>query len=275
MTVLRTFAELRQWRSRQSTVAFVPTMGALHEGHLSLIDEARKHSNSVIVSIYVNPLQFDDPADLNRYPRVEDVDVRLCEERGASAVFLPMAEEMESPIPVFVTVDKVTEKFEGDIRPGHFRGVATVVARLFSLVQPNYAIFGLKDLQQCAVISNLIRGLCFPIELVLVETLREPDGLARSSRNKFLTSEQRAIAPMIKAQLDNIKSEVEALSYSVDALEPALTKASASLKALGFDVNYLSCVDPNTFQFPLEIRGSRVIVAAKLGSVRLLDNIEL
>ncbi len=199
MQVIHTVAEFRAWRSQaRGPVGLVPTMGALHAGHGRLIEEARAGSGSVAVSIFVNPIQFNQSEDFERYPRPVEADLDFCAACGVAVVFAPAVEEMyPEPLATFVEVGRVSEAMEGFFRPGHFRGVATVVMKLFQIVQPERAWFGEKDAQQLAVIRRMVRDLNVPVEVVGVPTVREADGLALSSRNQHLSAEERGIAPLV------------------------------------------------------------------------------
>ncbi len=200
--LFRESGELREMLARVrrmgASVGLAPTMGALHEGHGRLIDAARRETDCVVVSVFVNPIQFDRPEDLERYPRTLDADVRFSGDRGADIVFAPTAEQMyPEPQRAFVDVERVSEGLCGSSRPGHFRGVATVVLKLFNIVQPDRAYFGEKDAQQLAVIQRMVRDLNLTVEIVPVATARESDGLALSSRNKHLGTEERKVAPIL------------------------------------------------------------------------------
>lgn len=251
-------------------VGCVPTMGAFHEGHLALMRQARKECASVVVTLFVNPTQFGPNEDLSRYPRQEEVDTRLAESAGVDLLFIPSAEEMYPRRTTRVCVEEVTSLWEGALRPGHFEGVATVVLKLFNIVRPDVAYFGLKDLQQCAVIRRMVEDLDVPISLRFVETVRDSDGLALSSRNTYLSPEARAIAPEI---FRSIALAAQAIGQQQD-VDMAIERAVAALTAQGIAVEYLSLVDPITMS-PIDRleSGCRLIVAARLDGVRLLDNV--
>ena len=208
MEIVTTIAAVRErvaaWRGRGERVAFVPTMGNLHAGHISLIELARRHGERFVASIFVNPLQFGPNEDFNHYPRTPDRDARMLEEAGCDLMFQPDVGEMYPSSPQIATrveVPGLSDILCGEFRPGHFAGVATVVAKLFSIVQPDVAVFGEKDFQQLTVIRRMAADLCLPVEIVGAPTMREADGLAMSSRNQYLTDEERRIAPRIHAQL--------------------------------------------------------------------------
>lgn len=272
MRIARSVAELREalaGRGSSGAVGFVPTMGALHEGHLSLVDQARACSDTVVMSVFVNPLQFGPGEDLDKYPRDEVGDLRSAEEAGVDVAFLPSAEHLYPPgNDMTISAGRLGEVLEGADRPGHFDGVATVVAKLFNLVEPQVAVFGQKDAQQVAVVRALIRDLCFPIDLVVAPTVREPDGLALSSRNAYLSAEERARAAGIYRALRDGERKVIA-----GDLEGAEKEMWESLVASGFHPSYARAVDPDTFETP-EGRGPvLLVIAAHLGKTRLIDNL--
>jgi len=256
-------------------VAFVPTMGNLHEGHLTLMREARKHAQTVICSIFVNPMQFGANEDLNKYPRTLDADIAALESVGVDLLYFPSSDTMY-PKPLVdqtkVEVPVISDLYCGASRPGHFVGVATVVAKLFNMVQPDVALFGTKDFQQLAVIRRMVADLAMPIEIIGVPTVRNADGLAMSSRNQYLTSEQRAIAPKIYAEL---KQLAETLSQNLSQLEQQSADSQRRLAEAGFEPDYLHVLDAETL-LPLTDQSEQgvILIAAKLGAARLIDNIE-
>jgi pantoate--beta-alanine ligase len=256
-------------------IGFVPTMGFLHEGHLSLMRRAKQGADVVVASIFVNPTQFAPTEDLDRYPRDEKGDSAKCEAAGVDVLFLPKASEMypEKPF-VFVTVEGISDVLEGAIRPGHFRGVATVVAKLFHIVKPHEAFFGRKDYQQCAVLKQMVKELNLDVVLSLLPTVREADGLAMSSRNSYLTAEERRRAPAVFQAL----TEAERLFKSgVQELEKIKSEARAVLReAGGFELDYIELVDPRSLA-PLAsaISGMVIVIAVRLGRTRLIDNIQI
>ncbi len=262
MKVLEDLAALRAWRASQGEVGFVPTMGALHEGHLTLIRQARQaEGQAVLVSIFVNPTQFGPNEDLASYPRTLERDLELCREAGCDAVYAPTPEDMyRSGATTFVEVGAVAEPLCGRFRPGHFRGVATVVAKLFLRAQPQRAYFGEKDYQQLQVIRTMVQDLDFPVEVVGVPTVRETDGLAMSSRNQRLSPEARAQAARLYAALQ---------------AGPSPEAARELLRQAGIEPQYLELVDPDTLQpKPCPLQGRGVLaVAAYVGDVRLIDNL--
>jgi pantoate--beta-alanine ligase len=275
MLIARTCRELddavRSWRRSGARVALVPTMGALHAGHAALLAAARESGARVITSIFVNPLQFGDPGDLARYPRDEAGDLQTLEASMCDAVWLPDAGEMYPPGDATrIDVGGPAEGWEGDARPGHFRGVATVVVKLFGQVTPDDAFFGEKDWQQLQVIRRAVADLAVRVRIVGVATLREPDGLAMSSRNRFLSADERAEAPLLYATLCRV---ADALRGGA-AAEPVLADARDMLCARGWQPDYLALVDgPSLRQIGKIQSGARLIAAARLGAVRLLDNI--
>jgi pantoate--beta-alanine ligase len=263
-------------RRANRTIAFVPTMGFLHQGHLSLIRVARASgADFIVVSIFVNPLQFGPSEDFARYPRDEERDRVLLEAQQVDLLFLPPGEVMYRPgAATKVTVGAVADPLEGERRPGHFTGVATVVLKLFNIVQPDLAIFGRKDAQQCAVIDQMIRDLDIPVRLVFGETIREHDGLALSSRNSYLSKEQRALATVLHRSLRAGEEAVEHGIHDIGAIEKLMHKMAAETR--GVEVDYLSVVDPMTFLPPADFhRDVLVVGAVRIGKTRLIDNIRI
>ena len=248
-------------------------MGALHAGHAELIRTARRDSALVVVSIFVNPLQFDKPDDLARYPRTEDADLALCDGLGVDVVFRPSPDEMYPEAPeCTVDVGGLAEHLCGKFRPGHFRGVATVVLKLFQLVQPNRAYFGEKDAQQLAIVRRMTRDLNVPVEIVGVATVRDTDGLAISSRNRHLTAGQRVLAVALYHAL----LEAQRLIGSGERRSDVITRASAATipKSGDLRLEYLEIVDPSTLRPVAEITGDvRVAGALWVGQTRLIDNL--
>ena len=274
--LVTTIAEVRRKvalsRRGGSVISLVPTMGALHEGHGALMDCARRPGNFVVVSIFVNPIQFDRPDDYRAYAIDLDEDVRFCLARGVDMVFAPTAAEMyPEPQRAYVEVAGLGDHLCGRFRPGHFRGVATVVAKLFAIVQPDQAFFGEKDAQQLAIIQRMTSDLDFPIEIVPVPTVREPDGLALSSRNRRLTPEERRVAPALYRALELARDRITAGAGVVSARQSALA-------ALGefpeIRVEYFEVVDAATMEPVVQVTApARIAVAARLGNTRLIDNI--
>jgi pantoate--beta-alanine ligase len=275
--LIETIPIIRRWlsdvRRSGATVGLVPTMGALHAGHARLIEQARAECQSVTVSIFVNPLQFDRNDDLQRYPRTLDEDRRLCDHLGADVVFVPLDQEMY-PVQPQCTVDvgRLADHLCGKFRPGHFRGVATVVMKLFGIVQPDRAYFGEKDAQQLAIIRRMVADLNVPVEVIGVATVREPDGLALSSRNRHLAPAERQTATALFRALQAADRQIaagETDSVRVRQLAIAEIPSDASLK-----LEYLEIVDPDEMQPVTPIVGPvRVAGALWVGSTRLIDNV--
>lgn len=269
--------ELAPLRADNKTIAFVPTMGALHEGHLSLIDLAREKSDVSVCSIFVNPKQFGEGEDLDSYPRPIIEDIRALEDKLTDYVFTPTASEMyPTGFSTSVSVSGISDGLCGAERPGHFDGVALVVSKLLMMVQPNIAIFGEKDFQQLLVIRRVVQDLNIPVEIVGAPIVRADDGLALSSRNQYLSSEERQTAPLIFKTLSDVS---EALRNGTP-INQELLRASNSLEAAGFKVDYIearSCEDLSPVSgtyIPIADGGAdvRLFVAARLGKTRLIDN---
>ncbi|HVL81368.1 MAG TPA: pantoate--beta-alanine ligase [Actinomycetota bacterium] len=274
MRVVRTVQELRAAceaaRAGGQTVGFVPTMGALHAGHLALVDRARSECGWTVVSIFVNPTQFGPHEDLASYPRPIEDDLRACEDAGVDLVFHPDPAEMyPRPPATSVHVSGLTDRMEGAVRPGHFDGVCLVVTKLLNAVGACRAYFGRKDAQQLAVVARMVADLDMPVEIVPCETVREPDGLALSSRNAYLSPEDRRRAPVLYEALSEVRERIEA------GEREAARAIEAGLKVLhGEEVDYLDVVDPDTFE-PVELVERAVVVcgAVRLGGTRLIDNV--
>lgn len=276
MRIVRTASaireEVRAARARGSSVGLVPTMGGLHEGHLSLVRRAREENDVVVVSIFVNPLQFGPGEDLDAYPRDEERDVLLLDGAGAGIVFVPPVEEVHpEDRATTVTVGGLSEVLEGAHRPGHFDGVCTVVAKLFNLVGPERAYFGQKDAQQAAVLKRMIEDLGFPLDLVVCPIVREPDGLALSSRNAYLSASERGQAKVLFRALRAGRPLAEAGDYV--AAEKEMLRVLRTEE--GVEPDYAAAVDADTFGPPRP--GGRVLlaVAARVGPARLIDNIDI
>lgn len=267
-------AALSEVRVSRKSVGVVPTMGALHEGHAELIRRARAQNDFVVVTIFVNPIQFNSHEDLNRYPRTLNADVKLCEQAGADAIFAPSATEMyPGEMQTSVEVTGVSDMLEGPFRPGHFKGVATVVAKLFNIVSADRAYFGEKDAQQLAVVQKMVEDLNFPVRIVPVPTVRESDGLALSSRNRLLSIEDRQVAPALYRALSIAREKLQSGAVPQDAKTAALELLAATPQ---FRVEYLEVADVATMQPVQSVKGSvRVLTAAWLGGVRLIDNIRI
>jgi pantoate--beta-alanine ligase len=274
--IVRTVATLRDalavFRDARETVALVPTMGALHPGHLALVEEARRRARRVVVSIFVNPTQFGPNEDLAAYPRREGTDVKLLDDAGCDLLWLPTVEEMyPTGAATTVTVGGVSEGLCGAARPGHFAGVATVVAKLFNQVRPDFAVFGEKDYQQLAVIRQMNRDLDFGIDVIGLATQREDDGLARSSRNIYLSEANRVAARALPRALGEAARAIQAGGNITDILD----HARSCILAGGFDsVEYVELRDAATLApMPVLDRDARILAAARLGGTRLIDNL--
>ena len=273
VTALR--AQVRLWRDAGQSVALVPTMGALHAGHISLVEQAKQRADRVVATIFVNPTQFAPTEDFSKYPRTLEADVAKLTEVGADAAFTPTAEDMypEGFCTSITLRGPATAGLEDRFRPTHFQGVATVVAKLLLQALPDVAIFGQKDFQQLAVIRQLTADLDIPVEIVGAPTVRESDGLAMSSRNVYLTDEERAVAPMLNRCMTRAAQRIR----DGEALEAALTPARNKIASVGFEIDYLEVRDAVTLA-SVEGRyrkGLRMLVAARLGRTRLIDNIEV
>ncbi len=266
-------AQIKEYKRQGKRVGFVPTMGNLHQGHLTLVERAKEHADVVVVSIFVNPMQFGNPDDLNNYPRTLEQDLDKLEAIGTALVFTPTPEViypkgLENQ--TFVEVPKLSNMLEGASRPGHFRGVATIVTKLFNLVQPDVACFGEKDFQQVAVIRQMVEDLAMDIEIVPVPTVREQDNLAMSSRNNRLTAEERAIAPGLSKVMFEMADELLKAPLETEAV---IAKGEQAIKAAGMQADELFICDARTLtEVTPETEEAVILVAAFLGSVRLIDN---
>jgi pantoate--beta-alanine ligase len=275
MLIARTLPDLRaacaSLRETGGGLTFVPTMGALHDGHRALVQAAVASGAPAVASIFVNPLQFSPTEDLSRYPRDEPADLAVLEECGCSLAWLPDVETMyPAGEATTISLTGPAERWEADARPGHFRGVATVCAKLFGQVRPDRAYFGEKDWQQLQVIGRMVADLLLPLEIVGIETVRETDGLALSSRNRFLSPAERAVAPVLNRILwETARSLVEGA-----VTEPVLDNARRNLTEAGFGVDYFALVDgPTLAPIAIANRTARLIATARLGAIRLLDNV--
>jgi pantoate--beta-alanine ligase len=265
--------EIRRWRQAGKRIALVPTMGNLHDGHLTLVDEARQRADVVVVSVFVNPMQFDRADDLARYPRTLQDDCEKLNRHGVDLVFAPAPQAIYpqgTENQTFVEVPVLSALLEGASRPGHFRGVATIVSKLFNLVQPDVACFGEKDFQQLAIIRKLVADMGFDIDIVGVPTVRAKDGLALSSRNGYLTADERRLAPGLSQVM---RSMAERLSNGERHIDEIIEQANAALQEKGFRPDGLSICDASTLQ-PLTVESQRAVIlmAAWLGNARLIDN---
>jgi pantoate--beta-alanine ligase len=271
---LRSVADMRGARTdgadRSKSWGFVPTMGFLHDGHLSLLDLARADNDVVVMSIFVNPLQFGPDEDFETYPRDEERDLELARQRGADFAFLPSVEEMYPPGSASrVSVGQLASFLEGEYRPGHFDGVCTVVAKLFNIVAPDRAYFGQKDAQQVAVLTKMVEDLAYPLSVVVGPTVREHDGLALSSRNSYLSTAERRAAPALYGALREA-AEVIKSGRSFEEAEERMEKVASDA---GFHLDYAKVVDPTTFAVPGTGESVLLVVAGRLGRTRLIDNL--
>ena len=276
MRTVITLTDLHSIRhSLAGTVGLVPTMGYLHEGHLSLIRRAREESDHVVVSIFVNPTQFGPREDLSSYPRDLERDLSLIEPLGTDLVWIPTAEIMyPKGYQTWVQVETVTRPLEGAMRPGHFRGVTTVVAKLFNGVQPHKAYFGQKDAQQVAVIRQMTRDLNFPVEIVVCPIVREPDGLAMSSRNVYLDAEERKAATVLYRSLNGAKNLYENAERDAETLRLFMREVLAT--ELLAQMQYVSCADYDTLEELESVTGKALLsLAVYVGKTRLIDNLVL
>jgi len=274
--VVRSVAQLRAWRKGLSgTLGFVPTMGYLHQGHLALVSRSKSENDTTAVSIFVNPTQFGPREDLAHYPRDLPQDLALLEKEGTDLVFAPEAEEIYPPgFSTWVEVKGVTERLEGASRPGHFRGVATVVAKLLNLVQPHRAYFGQKDAQQLAVIKKMAGDLNMDLELVAVPTVREPDGLAMSSRNIFLNPQERQAALVLYRSLCLAQEMYKSGEREAGKIREAMVKLIQ--KEPLAQIDYVSIAHPETLEEVEKLAGPALVsLAVKIGPTRLIDNIIL
>ncbi|WP_104499179.1 pantoate--beta-alanine ligase [Acinetobacter indicus] len=266
-------ASLNPARAARKIIGFVPTMGNLHEGHLSLVREARQLCDVVVVSIFVNPIQFGPNEDFDNYPRTLEQDSQLLAEAGCDIVFAPSVEQMygKNPRLTNISVSEITEDLCGLQRPGHFDGVAVVVTKLFNIVQPNYAFFGQKDYQQLAVIRQFVRDLNIPLEVIGVPIVRAEDGLALSSRNGYLSEQERKTAPAIYQSLKNAEQALQ----QGEKLSEVLANIKAALTQAGFVVDYVEVRTPELQKIDEFNQEIVLFVAAKLGSTRLIDNMQI
>jgi len=266
-------ARVSQWKREGLRVGFVPTMGNLHAGHFSLVELARRHADRVVASVFVNPTQFGPDEDFARYPRTPEDDAAGLEAAGCDLVWMPSVDAMYpfgADNAVRMRVPGITDVLEGAHRPGHFDGVVTVVSRLFNQVQPDVAAFGRKDYQQLAVIRYFVRDLAFPVELLPADIVREPDGLAMSSRNQYLSPGERAVAPVILHTLQAMREAVQAGTPRAEAE----AGATAVLEAAGFVVDYAVVRDRQLAEPDDDTVELVALVAARLGRTRLIDNLE-
>jgi pantoate--beta-alanine ligase len=268
---------VRTWRNAGDKIVLVPTMGNLHEGHMALFRQAYKHGKRLIVSSFVNPMQFGPSEDFERYPRTPEVDGEVLTRSGCDALFSPEVNEVYPRGLAFATrvlVPGFSEVLCGEFRPGHFEGVASVVARLFSMVEPDFAVFGEKDYQQLQVIRRMVADLYLPVEVVTAPTVRAPDGLALSSRNVYLTEDEREVAPRLYAELLRVATAIDTDDESAKDLQALETEARRNLRAAGFKIEYFTVRSANTLLMPSLSESELVVLAAaRLGRTRLIDNV--
>ena len=275
MQIIHRIEDLRAWRKTVGRVAFVPTMGNLHAGHMQLVSEAKQHAEHVVVSIFVNRLQFGQGEDFDRYPRTFDSDLSLLKQAGVAVVFAPDEQTLYPNVVQQYKVEPpaIQDELCGAFRPGHFRGVATVVCKLFNIVQADVACFGKKDFQQLFIIKSMVSDLNFPIQIVEVDTGRAEDGLALSSRNGYLSAEHRSEAPHLYWHLSNIKAQILAGQKDFASLAQA---AREDLQQRGWVVDYIETRNATNLKPASHTdRHLVILVAAKIGNTRLIDNIEV
>ena len=274
MDVIHSVAELRARLAREPNNVLVPTMGNLHEGHIKLVDSAKPRGACTVVSIFVNRMQFGPKEDFDKYPRTFMGDCEKLKAAGCNVVFAPEEKEIyPEPQTYAVEPPEIAHILDGAVRPGHFRGVATVVLKLFNMVQPKAAIFGKKDFQQCIVLRNMVKQLALPIDIILAETVRAPDGLALSSRNGFLSASERKEAPQLYQALTRARDEIVAGKRDFQRIE---LEAMAHLAARGWKPDYIAIRRQSDLQAPdAHDRGLVIVAAVRLGMTRLIDNLEL
>lgn len=268
-------SKVKTARGKGKRIGFVPTMGALHAGHISLIKQATQQTDFVVVSIFVNPTQFSPGEDFKKYPRPFDKDIEICKKLDVDLVFAPSPEQMYGQENLtWVTVEKLTEPLCGRFRPGHFRGVTTVCAKLFNIVQPDVVYFGQKDAQQAVVIKRMVADLNMSLEIVVCPTVREPDGLAISSRNQYLTPKQRKDATIIYKSLQKCNQMVKEGITDVQQITAEMHKLLQQIPSI--EIEYVSIIDAETLEDIEQISGKVLAaIAVKIGSARLIDNILL
>jgi len=261
-------------RSKGQSIAFVPTMGALHEGHLTLVDEAKRVADVVVMSVFVNPLQFGPTEDFARYPRTLDDDARLAAERGVDFLFTPQQSDMypeHAPV-IFIHPGSIGKEWEGAVRPHHFEGVLTVVAKLFHIVMPDVAVFGQKDLQQVAAVKAMVRDLNFPIGILVAPIVRDPDGMAMSSRNRYLSPKERELGLILSKALFAVRDAFGRGERRASALEAVGWRMLE--RVVGLTPRYLAVVNADTFQRVNTVRhGDAAVGAVRVGETKLIDNI--
>ncbi len=282
MQIIHTISEIRQqvvtYRQKGKSIGFVPTMGNLHQGHLELVKMALSKTDIVICSIFVNPLQFSEGEDFEQYPRTLDRDTEKLKQTGCHIVFAPAVDEMYPQSTVDgrdqsqIIVPDISDIYEGASRPGHFTGVATIVAKLFNMVQPDTAVFGSKDYQQLQVIKRFVQDLCFPVEIISHPIVRETNGLAMSSRNSYLSSAQKQQAAAIYETLNNIEGQIHNGIKDYSALQ---RWAEEHLNHLGFRIDYVVICDADLNKPEMQSKQLVILAAAYLGNTRLIDNLQI
>jgi pantoate--beta-alanine ligase len=275
MKIVKTIQEMRKlWAAISGTVGFIPTMGYLHEGHISLIELAKKENDYVVVSIFVNPKQFGPDEDFKSYPRNEKSDVTLLEKAGVDVLFFPDANEMyPGGFATYVSVEKLSDILEGAKRPGHFTGVTTVLTKLFNIIQPTVAYFGQKDAQQVFIVKKMVSDLAFPVSIIVGETVREKDGLAKSSRNVYLNKNERKQAAILFQSLQKAQDMFQKGEKDTMKLKRAMEEL---IKTKDSKIDYISVADPETLEEEISSKkGSIVSLAVYFGKTRLIDNIIL
>ena len=272
-TIADTRAAVAALRADRKTVGLVPTMGALHAGHISLVRAARAACDAVVATIFVNPTQFGPNEDFSKYPRTFDADCAMLQAENVDLLFAPEADEMYSPGgSTFVAVEPIGDRLDGASRPGHFRGVATIVAKLFNIVTPDQAFFGQKDAAQVAVLRRMVRDLNFNLELVVCPIVREPDGLAMSSRNRYLSEEDRQSALILRRTLRHMEAAIE--GGEVDSGELIDQGLGVLAEEPDVRLDYLRIVDPDTLEDLPDVEGGALVaIAAHVGPARLIDNV--
>jgi len=261
-------------RTKGQSIALVPTMGALHEGHLTLVDEARRVADTVVMSVFVNPLQFGPTEDFGRYPRTLEEDARLAADRGVDFLFTPQQADMypeHAPV-IMIHPGSIGKEWEGSVRPRHFEGVLTVVAKLFHIVMPDVAVFGQKDLQQVAVVKAMVRDLNFPVGILVAPIVRDPDGMAMSSRNRYLSAKERDLGLVLSKALFAMRDAFNRGERRASALEAVGWRMLE--RVVGLTPRYLAVVNADTFQRVNTVRhGDAAVGAVRVGETKLIDNI--
>jgi len=275
MRIIRSIRALQNWRRKHENqkIGFVPTMGALHEGHFSLIRQARKHCSMVVVSIFVNPLQFGPAEDLSRYPRTVKIDQQWCRDSGVDLLFWPSSEEFYPKVfQTSVKVNRLSQRWEGEARPTHFEGVTTVVTKLLCLVHPNRSYFGQKDYQQLLIIKQMVQDLNIDTKIVRCPTIRESDGLALSSRNRFLLESQRRKAVSLSTALKQGVQAIKQGATNARIIQSSMQKILRKIS--GVKIEYLAVCDAKTLEPLTSVKGEVVLLGAiQIGNIRLIDNL--